>query len=246
MDGKCCRCCCKRGEDGRDGRPGQNGVNGTNGVDGISPHIGDNGNWWIGSIDTGVSASNGADGASAYEVAVEEGFKGTVIEWLASLIGPKGDKGDKGDPGLGPSSSFIEHLDLSTIGNTAEVPFAKGLLQFRIAYSNTTSSILQLKALIEPVVIDLRRSTQFQASGIEGNTMDGVTINTTYQFIDTIIYNSTNETQYSWIRVKDPKEDKWSLYELKIMASAKGARTDIIITTIYEDVAVTWRFDTGK
>ena len=33
-------------------------------------------------------------GYSAYQVAVLEGFEGTVDEWLASL---KGDKGDKGD-----------------------------------------------------------------------------------------------------------------------------------------------------
>jgi hypothetical protein len=41
----------------------------------------------------------GADGDSAYDVAVENGFVGTEVQWLASLIGPKGDKGDTGDPG---------------------------------------------------------------------------------------------------------------------------------------------------
>ena len=34
----------------------------------------------------------------AFGVAVKNGFKGTVEEWLASL---KGEKGDKGDPGVG-------------------------------------------------------------------------------------------------------------------------------------------------
>lgn len=38
-------------------------------------------------------------GASAYEVAVQNGFEGTEKEWLDSLKGEKGDKGDKGDPG---------------------------------------------------------------------------------------------------------------------------------------------------
>ena len=60
----------------------------------------------------------GVRGASAYEIAVENGFSGTEKEWLDSLIGsvgaigpvgpkgdigpigPKGDKGDKGDPGV--------------------------------------------------------------------------------------------------------------------------------------------------
>ena len=35
----------------------------------------------------------------AYGVAVKNGFKGTVEEWLESLKGAKGDKGDKGDDG---------------------------------------------------------------------------------------------------------------------------------------------------
>ena len=49
--------------------------------------------------------TNGADGKSAYELAVENGFEGTEQEWLESLKGdtgaqgPKGDKGDPGEPG---------------------------------------------------------------------------------------------------------------------------------------------------
>ncbi|MET8098836.1 hypothetical protein ABZV29_20470 [Streptomyces sp. NPDC005236] len=38
-------------------------------------------------------------GDSAYEVAVEAGFVGTVAQWLASLIGPRGVKGDTGATG---------------------------------------------------------------------------------------------------------------------------------------------------
>ena len=45
------------------------------------------------------SGGNGAPGHSAYEVAVDNGFKGTEPQWLASLKGKDGVKGDKGDPG---------------------------------------------------------------------------------------------------------------------------------------------------
>ena len=38
------------------GAAGQNGSNGTNGTDGLTPFIGANGNWWIGTTDTGVKA----------------------------------------------------------------------------------------------------------------------------------------------------------------------------------------------
>lgn len=41
----------------------------------------------------------GADGASAYEVAVANGFVGTEAEWLASLVGADGADGADGAPG---------------------------------------------------------------------------------------------------------------------------------------------------
>lgn len=44
----------------------------------------------------GKDGNDGNDGLSAYRIAVEEGFEGTVDEWLESL---KGDKGEKGEPG---------------------------------------------------------------------------------------------------------------------------------------------------
>lgn len=45
----------------------------------------------------------GAEGPSAYEVAVDNGFEGTEAEWLLSLEGPAGPKGDTGDTGaVGP------------------------------------------------------------------------------------------------------------------------------------------------
>ena len=51
-----------------------------------------------GSINTKINLSGelfkmGTKGYSAYEVAVQQGFKGTVDEWLASLVGPPGQDG---------------------------------------------------------------------------------------------------------------------------------------------------------
>jgi Major tropism determinant N-terminal domain/Protein of unknown function (DUF1565) len=51
-------------------------------------------------------AGNGADGKSAYEVAVEQGFQGTISEWLDSLIGPQGATGQTGATGTqGPAGA---------------------------------------------------------------------------------------------------------------------------------------------
>jgi len=50
-------------------------------------------------VSDGLKGEKGADGLSAYQVAVINGYKGSQAEWLTSLVGNKGDKGDTGDPG---------------------------------------------------------------------------------------------------------------------------------------------------
>ena len=71
------------GKDGRDGTNGTNGRDGQNGRDGVSPHIGDNGNWFVGTTDTGIAArgqngNDGAAGASAYELWQQDVKSGKV------------------------------------------------------------------------------------------------------------------------------------------------------------------------
>lgn len=46
-------------------------------------------------------------GYSAYAIAVELGFEGTVEEWIASL---KGEKGDRGNPGYTPQKG-VDYFD---------------------------------------------------------------------------------------------------------------------------------------
>lgn len=60
------------GEKGETGAAGPSGKNGVDGKDGQTPRIGENGNWWIGTQDTGVPAT-----------------------------GPKGEKGDPGSASSG-------------------------------------------------------------------------------------------------------------------------------------------------
>lgn len=89
------------------------GASGKDGINGITPFIGDNGNWHIGDTDTGISAIgvtpelgnngnwiiNGVDtgktalgvnGKSCYELAVQNGFLGTLDEFLNGLKGLDG------------------------------------------------------------------------------------------------------------------------------------------------------------
>ena len=54
------------GKDGMNGETGPAGPQGLKGTDGITPTIGDNGNWYLGDTDTGVSAGGGTADAVLY------------------------------------------------------------------------------------------------------------------------------------------------------------------------------------
>ena len=56
------------------------------GTDGQTPHIGDNGNWWIGTTDTGVKAQ-GDKGADA--IAPQVRINADTNEWEISTDGGK-------------------------------------------------------------------------------------------------------------------------------------------------------------
>lgn len=91
------------GKDGANGKDGADGKPGATGADGVTPHIGGNGNWYIGSTDTG-KPSRGATGAKgdagATGPAGPAGPAGAPGKDGANgETGPQGPKGDPGTPG---------------------------------------------------------------------------------------------------------------------------------------------------
>lgn len=81
------------GADGADGKPGAAGADGAEGADGITPHIGGNGNWYLGPTDTG-KPSRGATGAKG-----DAGATGPA--------GPVGPQGPAGAPGKDGSDATV-------------------------------------------------------------------------------------------------------------------------------------------
>lgn len=74
----------------------------------------------------GAGGGQGPRGYSAYEIAVQEGFIGTVDAWLASLEGEQGPQGLQGlqglpgDPGADGDSAYQVALDNGFVGTEAE------------------------------------------------------------------------------------------------------------------------------
>lgn len=91
-------------EDGVDGKPGAAGS------DGITPSIGDNGNWYLGTNDTG-KPSRGEKGDTG-----EKGEKGDKGDTGAQ--GPKGDTGDTGPVGPAGTNATITGATATVDANT--------------------------------------------------------------------------------------------------------------------------------
>lgn len=81
-----------KGSDGRDGIDGKDGAIGPQGEQGPPGTDGQPGR-------DGMNGFDGINGKSAFEIAVENGFTGTVVEWLESLKGKDGAVGPQGEQG---------------------------------------------------------------------------------------------------------------------------------------------------
>ena len=70
---------------------------GAGGANGLTPHIGANGNWWIGGTDT-LKPARGEQGIQGLRG--ERGLQGEQgLQGLQGAAGVKGDKGEQGEPG---------------------------------------------------------------------------------------------------------------------------------------------------
>ena len=71
----------------------------------------------------GADGKDGKDGLSAYELAVENGFTGTLAEWLVSLKGKDGKNGVDGKDGVNGSdgkSAYIIAVEHGFVGTATE------------------------------------------------------------------------------------------------------------------------------
>ncbi len=81
----------------------------------------------------GDKGDSGANGLSAYELAVSQGFEGSMEDWLLSLvgstgqIGAKGDEGDKGDKGDKGEAGVTPLLRVNAETNMWEISYDNGI-----------------------------------------------------------------------------------------------------------------------
>ena len=143
------------GADGKDGQNGQNGTDGKdgqNGANGITPHIGENGNWFLAEQDTGVAAA-GSDGKD----------------------GQNGQNGANGKDGITPhigdnGNWYLADHDTGVAAN-AEAMFMNGIPPFEFTNADLSNGILS-KTFAE-MGVSSRNLVAVNIISGEGVIMDG-------------------------------------------------------------------------
>ena len=140
----------EKGDPGAQGEKGATGAAGAPGADGVTPTIGANGNWFLGSTDTGkpsrgVKGEQGVQGEQGPQG--EPGEKGETGAAGATgpegPQGPKGAQGPQGDPGAtgpqGPAGHTpVKGTDYFTAADKSEIAQAAAELVSVPSASSTT------------------------------------------------------------------------------------------------------------
>jgi hypothetical protein len=127
------------GATGAKGDPGDPGDPGAPGADGITPHIGDNGNWWIGETDTGKPSRGdpGATPTKGLDYFTPEDVQ-EIAEQAAGMVEVPGAGGGGG--------TWTMLTDITLTEDSAIAPIRYDASLYRAMHAR-----LQLPAVVEPI-----------------------------------------------------------------------------------------------
>ena len=135
---------------------------------------------------------------------------------------------------LAPFTEY--HADLATVGSVLTIP----LKDLVLTYQSTSTSALRIaitpKSTDAPVLMDMRRTSIYNASTIETLTLNNTTVSAR-TVIDEIVYTLSQETHSILLRQQDPATKLWSLCEIHSFLSAGGARVSVRIQWSEYDVS---------
>lgn len=87
-----------------------------------------------------------------------------------------------------------------------------------------------------PILTDMRRVTIFNASSVEAQTFNNLTVSTR-TVLDDLMYSKSEESHNIKIRQQDPVTKLWSLCEIHSFVSESGARTSVWVQWCEVDVS---------
>ena len=113
------------------------------------------------------------------------------------------------------------HVDLSAADSTLNIPLKDLILTYQRASASALRISIAPKNTAAPVLVDLRRTTIYDGSTIETQTLNGSSISASIA-IDGTVYTNSQETHNMRIRQQDPVTKLWSMCEINSFLSAGG------------------------
>ena len=126
------------------------------------------------------------------------------------------------------------HVDLSAADSTLNIPLKDLILTYQRASASALRISIVPKTPPRPFC-DLRRTTIYDGSTIETQTLNGSSISASIA-IDGTVYTNSQETHNMRIRQQDPVTKLWSMCEIN-SSFRGGARCSIRIQWSEYDVA---------
>ena len=214
----------EKGDPGEKGEQGIQGLKGEPGEQGLQGEKGDPGE----KGEQGIQGLQGENGETPVITVAEDTFLSYKLHFKTSSQ-------ELTTPNLfAPLTEY--HVDLSATGSTLTIP----LKDLVLTYQNTSSSALRIsiapKDTAAPVLADIRRTTIYDNSTMESQTLNNSTISNTV-LLDGTIYTNSQETHVMKIRQQDLATKLWSLCEVHSFLSAGGARSSVRIQWVEDNVS---------
>lgn len=214
----------EKGDPGEKGEQGIQGLKGEPGEQGLQGEKGDPGE----KGEQGIQGLQGENGETPVITVAEDTFLSYKLHFKTSTQ-------ELTTPNLfAPLTEY--HVDLSATGSPLTIP----LKDLVLTYQNTSSSALRIsiapKDTAAPVLADIRRTTIYDNSTMESQTLDNSTISNTV-LLDGTVYTNSQETHVMKIRQQDLATKLWSLCEVHSFLSAGGARSSVRIQWVEDNVS---------
>lgn len=212
----------ERGEQGEQGIQGERGEQGEQGIQGERGEKGEQGIQGEPGID-GKDGENGKDGETPVITVVEN--TPTIYK-----LNFKTTETDITTPNLfAPLVTY--HVNMSATDSVLTIPVGKLNLIYRtISATSLRISVTPADTAV-PIPADIRRTSIYNGSTIEAQTLNDATISALTS-LDDIVYTQSQETHSMRIRQQDPDTQLWSLCEVNTFSSKGGARTSVWIRWI--------------
>lgn len=127
------------------------------------------------------------------------------------------------------------HVDLSAANSTLNIPLKDLVLTYQRSSASALRISIAPKDAAALVLVDIRRTTIYDGSTIETQTMNSTTVSASVA-LDGTVYTNSQETHNMRIRQQDPATKLWSMCEINSFISAAGARYSIRIQWSEYDV----------